>query len=981
MALCFRTWREWDGQEVAYFIANYLDLPMYRRSIEKNIDGKWIDRLIEEENFTIAMSQVGIGNLGHQKEIINAFRKLRESNFSKPFKPCGATLLRTSRRGPEKLDPIPASEKWGIRHRLCRKLMHATSLPNLRFPPEKNPFTIDIHSLSQKCSLQRRIAEMPYLPEPPPKIYRQVEEVLVYLRDKKTWPVADIIEEIRSPLRETVSSDIFNAICLSSYSKFSLIKCIFPNDTQLYEIIGELSETPVAYVPRYKFDRLKDQLKATVNMVLGLNDDDFHRFFILLTAIDYLETEKFCDQFRCGLITAISLLQDIERNVITIMSLAPLLSASQRERMENYRKDAKDIEGWFAEVAEDKVSVTLDELMPAIKTALKPHGLKLGKAARREIIISLLNAFDKKKKIDGNLTKEDFSYILRFLTIVNYLEGQRRDEEKWRATGLFSQPEPDRRIIEENILKDLIQITHAGETIQMNMISHLPTNELIVLQDRDNFIKVCNEYFEKKDTQKFNLIFPEECQSLVDNVIDHFEWVKNPVDATTLNDVWATEKYRCITKKQFPHFIEFSILHKYQQEENERRMEVERKDHYQKFIALMKEDFLLFWDPTDQPIDIAKENFFPRNARLSKRWYAEIIGRNFGKLIDDLFEKIDFDTSNFLEDDELCTFFTNLTWKKIPQNIRDIVLEITSLFDTDANGKWDRHEFANFIKFQYLCYLLEADARDVEPLTAQDLFATMALGHSENRCRIYPPRLRRQELERARYLSVLCGDNGEKAAIKIQSSFRAKKAKQLVEEKRKLFPPKEGASPKKMEPESPNLVRTGQEASFSNEEEKEMKRRQESAIKIQKLARGKETRNAFRRAKENPLDPNNKVKIHTETEEEKRKRAEERRAELREIQRAKKREEAAKNKKTADLNKQDNIEQDAILGAIATDTTAKESNWSTKDLSIDQQKALAAHHIGKKVLDVEGEGLEEMLDAKTPSSGPSQDQPPSQQDG
>lgn len=105
--------------------------------------------------------------------------------------------------------------------------------------------------------------------------------------------------------------------------------------------------------------------------------------------------------------------------------------------------------------------------------------------------------------------------------------------------------------------------------------------------------------------------------------------------------------------------------------------------------------------------------------------------------------------------------------------------KIIRLFDRDADGRWSRQDFGEFLKFLYLCLLLESEARGCQPVPVRDLFQDLvATGEQFHISRLYPNCLRRQEVEKQRFLSLWLADLGPvavKVAITLQKVYRMKK--------------------------------------------------------------------------------------------------------------------------------------------------------------------------------------------------------------
>merc|ERR1719473_2141240 len=145
-----------------------------------------------------------------------------------------------------------------------------------------------------------------------------------------------------------------------------------------------------------------------------------------------------------------------------------------------------------------------------------------------------------------------------------------------------------------------------------------------------------------------------------------------------------------------------------------------------------------------------------------------------------LFDFINDDGSDYMDPDELYPVFLRLARQKEPKEMFELVNPVIKLFDDDNDGKWSRLEFGNFLRFQYLCYLLEAEAREVSPLGPKELLTSMVKPmHSKDCMRLYPYRLQRQEVERHRYMSIWTAELGEfgvKMVTKLQTRYRIRKA-------------------------------------------------------------------------------------------------------------------------------------------------------------------------------------------------------------
>eukprot|EP00747_Dinoflagellata_sp_TGD_P193565 gnl/TRDRNA2_/TRDRNA2_59905_c0_seq1.p1 gnl/TRDRNA2_/TRDRNA2_59905_c0~~gnl/TRDRNA2_/TRDRNA2_59905_c0_seq1.p1 ORF type:complete len:565 (+),score=146.49 gnl/TRDRNA2_/TRDRNA2_59905_c0_seq1:118-1812(+) len=65
----FSAWREWSGQEVAFFVTTFCDLPEYTTAIEQNISGRTLAQLAESGMLKKGLARAGICDLRHQQRI------------------------------------------------------------------------------------------------------------------------------------------------------------------------------------------------------------------------------------------------------------------------------------------------------------------------------------------------------------------------------------------------------------------------------------------------------------------------------------------------------------------------------------------------------------------------------------------------------------------------------------------------------------------------------------------------------------------------------------------------------------------------------------------------------------------------------------------------------------------------------------------------------------------------------------------------
>lgn len=587
----------------------------------------------------------------------------------------------------------------------------------------------------------------------------------------------------------------FEQHCLEMYKDMGLHLLTnrglkLPNKDKLRWLLGNLSNISPAFIKTQVVDRFHDCIEQIREGDLsgGISEETFVSVCIIFKSVYNVGLKETRDAMETGTLRAGDVLDDLKENLDTIFGLIPTLPTSIQSFLNDsdFTRNAK-IKFDQLDIDHDG-NLSAEELHPVLVELLSAHSKE--NTVNSSHCARFVELIDTDKT--GKVSLDNFIDFCRFTCVVSYLETQDNEEAKkaqrhrrdsgYRGELPHVEQERERQARVKRIDRMILRIKASyGFIEQMTLWKKLPKSFRDLAENKELFQLKCDATFDQVAVKEGELNL-EQLGGVLEQVIEVQDTVTDEM-MENFGDIFDVDGNGVITRDEFPDFVKFCVMVMYIEGEAEKKETAKKEKQMEEFVALVEQDFRLFWESSDGCTD----NFIPVNTRLGREWTNYFVSVDFMIALHDAYMFVDVNKTGKIESAEIVTMLTRLANQAKTDNTYPLARRIIALFD-GGKGHWLRSDFAAFLKFLFLLLVLECEARGLECISPTDLygslFKSLTSFAAQDHRRLYPGNIKRVEVENRRLFDIWTSSLKEievvQACIKIQTRQRMRMSRAAV---------------------------------------------------------------------------------------------------------------------------------------------------------------------------------------------------------